>query len=120
MMGPNRPLELGQLSGPVLIFGGPYSNFAATMAMRQKAKELAIPTERIICTGDVVAYCAEPRETVQLVRDWQIAVVQGNCEESLGAEAPDFFAVFTAALPHCWRSCRWDPRFIIISAASMP
>ncbi len=82
-------LDLGDLSGPVLIFGGPYSNLAATRGMRARAEELDIPPERIICTGDVVAYCAEPVETIALVRDWGVAVVQGNCEESLGLEAQD-------------------------------
>jgi len=86
---PNPTLELGRLAGPVLIFGGPYSNLAATRATQQRAGELGIPAGRIVCTGDVVAYCAEPEETVQLVRDWGVAVVRGNCEEALGWEAPD-------------------------------
>ena len=30
---------------------------------------------------DVVAYCAEPVETVALIRDWGCAVVMGNCED---------------------------------------
>jgi predicted phosphodiesterase len=81
--------DLGALTGPVLIFGGPYSNLAATRAMRVRAEGLGISPERIICTGDVVAYCAEPIETIALIRDWGIAVVQGNCEESLGLEAQD-------------------------------
>jgi len=82
-------LKLGTLPGPVLLFGGPYSNLAATLAMKKRAEELEIPPAQIICTGDVIAYCAEPQETLQLVRDWGISVVMGNCEESLGADAPD-------------------------------
>lgn len=82
-------LDLGPLSGPVLIFGGPYSNLAATRKMRAEADRLAIPAARTICTGDVVAYCADPVETVALVRDWGVAVVRGNCEESLGQAAAD-------------------------------
>jgi len=84
-----QALNLGVLSGPVLVFGGPYSNLAATEAMQKRALELDIPPERVICTGDLIAYCSEPQETLQLVRDWGIAVVQGNCEESLGADAAD-------------------------------
>ncbi len=53
-------LDLGCLTGPVLVFGGPYSNLAATQAMRQQAEDLAIPPNRVICTGDLIAYCAEP------------------------------------------------------------
>lgn len=85
-----RGLALGDFShGPVLVFGGPYSNFAATMAMQAKAQSLDIPPERTICTGDLVAYCAEPVETVDLIRDWGIPVVMGNCEESLAFDASD-------------------------------
>ncbi len=88
-MDTRQTLDLGDLRGPVLIFGGPYSNLAATHAMRARADELGIPPERIICTGDVVAYCAEPEETIALVRDWGIPVVLGNCEESLGLASSD-------------------------------
>ena len=56
--------DLGALSGPVLIFGGPYSNLQATQAVLAWADAHAVPPERMICTGDVVAYCAEPAETV--------------------------------------------------------
>jgi predicted phosphodiesterase len=87
MINPKRDLE--QLNGPVLLFGGPYSNLAATEAMQAEAQRLQIPPERIICTGDIIAYCAEPVETLELIRRWGIHVVQGNCEQSLGAGAPD-------------------------------
>lgn len=89
MSGLTQSLDLGSLRGQVLVFGGPYSNLAATQAMQQQAATLKIPPSHIICTGDVIAYCAEPQETLQLIRDWGISVVQGNCEESLGADAPD-------------------------------
>lgn len=81
--------DLGKIDGTVLVFGGPYSNLAATRAMQAKAIELGIPAERTICTGDLVAYCAEPVETVELIRDWGIPVVMGNCEESLAKESDD-------------------------------
>lgn len=100
-------LDLGDLSGPILIFGGPYSNLAATRALRVRAAELGIPAERIICTGDVVAYCAEPVATVALIRDWGVAVVQGNCEESLGAEAQDCGCGFEAGTACSRLSVDW-------------
>lgn len=81
--------ELGTLNGPLLIFGGPYSNLAATQAVKQVAEQQGIPAHRVICTGDIVAYCAEPQETVDLIREWGCHVVMGNCEESLAADAPD-------------------------------
>jgi hypothetical protein len=57
------------LEPPVLVFGGPYSNLRALQALRQRADELGIPASHAICTSDVVAYCAEPEETVQVIRD---------------------------------------------------
>ncbi|MDA3904324.1 MAG: metallophosphoesterase family protein [Desulfuromusa sp.] len=102
-----QPLDLGRLSGPVLVFGGPYSNLAATRAMRQRADDLQIPSAQVICTGDVIAYCAEPQETLQLIRNWGISVVQGNCEESLGADAPDCGCGFAEGTTCSLLSVEW-------------
>jgi predicted phosphodiesterase len=74
---------------PLLVFGGPYSNLRATEAVRKIADNLAIPAHRVICTGDVVAYCAEPEETTALIRDWGCHVIAGNCEEQLAEGAGD-------------------------------
>lgn len=81
--------NLGKLEQRVLVFGGPYSNLAATRAMRARADALGLPPQRIICTGDLAAYCGEPAQTLQLIRDWGIAVVMGNCEESLAQDEAD-------------------------------
>ena len=75
--------------GPILVFGGPYSNLRATEALRREADRLGIPATNVICTGDVVAYAAEPEETVAAIRDWGCHVIAGNCEEQLGAGAAD-------------------------------
>jgi hypothetical protein len=77
------------LEPPVLVFGGPYSNLRAVSALRQRADELGIPPSHSICTGDVVAYCAEPEETTAAIRDWGCHVIAGNCEEQLAAAAED-------------------------------
>ena len=82
-------LDLGPLDGPVLIFGGPYSNLHATTALKAEAEKFDIPTDRIICTGDVVAYAAAPDSTTQLMMDWGVATVMGNCEESFGWQDED-------------------------------
>lgn len=82
-------LDLGPVEAPVLFFGGPYSNLQATTALLAAAEDLGIPPERIVCTGDVVAYCADPAETVAAVRRAGVHVVMGNCEESLGFDAED-------------------------------
>jgi predicted phosphodiesterase len=81
--------DLGLLESPLLIFGGPYGNLSATTALRAVAEQRGIPSEHIICTGDLVAYCAEPEETVCLLRDWGVQVIMGNCEQSLANRAID-------------------------------
>jgi predicted phosphodiesterase len=73
---------------PLMVFGGPYSNLHATLALQAEAQRLGIGPSHVICTGDVVAYCAEPEETARLVADWGCHVIQGNCEQQL-AEAAD-------------------------------
>lgn len=72
---------------PVLVFGGCYSNLEATRALFAAAAEIGIPPERMICTGDVIAYGADPAATLDLIRASGVATVMGNCEESLAAEA---------------------------------
>lgn len=74
---------------PLLVFGGAYSNASATEALIAEAQRLSIPPSNILCTGDLVAYCASPQETINLIKNWQIAVVMGNCEESFGNDADD-------------------------------
>lgn len=72
-----------------LIFGGPYGNLQATQALLSEARSLAIPAERMLCTGDLVAYCGDPVATIDLMRDAGIPVVMGNCDEQLAAGADD-------------------------------
>jgi len=77
------------IDDPVMVFGGPYSNLEATCATLGEAARLAIPPDRIICTGDVVAYRADPAATVELVRGSVRHVVMGNCEQSIAAGSAD-------------------------------
>jgi predicted phosphodiesterase len=100
-------VNLDELNGPVMLFGGPYSNLAATLAMRDTAGTHGIPADRVICTGDTVAYCAEPEQTVAVIRDWGCTVVLGNCEEALASGSPDCGCGFApdshcAALSDSW------------------
>src|SRR5579862_1432052 len=78
-----------RMDGPVLVFGGPYSNLEATLAVLDAARRRGIPPERIVCTGDIVAYCADATATVDAVRAAGIWAIMGNCEESLAANAGD-------------------------------
>jgi predicted phosphodiesterase len=77
------------MQGPLIIFGGPYSNLQATLAMKNQAEATGVSPTNIICTGDAVAYCAQPDETVEFLRSWGVHVLMGNCEESLGWNSRD-------------------------------
>ncbi|GAA6207337.1 hypothetical protein NBRC116601_06300 [Cognatishimia sp. WU-CL00825] len=81
--------DLGCISDDVLLFGGPYSNLQATEALIKDAQRLNILPSHMICTGDLVAYCADPCETVAQIKDIGCAVVAGNCEQQLAQNALD-------------------------------
>ncbi len=76
--------DFGRFEGPVLLFGGPYSNAHATKAFAALAGNTPA-----ICTGDVVAYGANPSETVALMRARDWPVVAGNCERQIAEGAED-------------------------------
>lgn len=80
--------DLGRIDGPVLLFGGPYSNAQAFGALM----DLGWPRDRMICTGDVVAYCADPGGCIEKAQEIATAgglVVAGNVEKQLGVRALD-------------------------------
>ncbi len=81
--------ELGPIDGPLLAFGGPFGNLEATRALHAAARRHGIPPERVLCTGDIVAYCADPQATVDLLRDWGIVILMGNVEEAIANAAAD-------------------------------
>ncbi len=81
--------DIGQLQGKVLCFGGVYSNYQALQKLKQIASDENIPATNIICTGDIVAYCAQPEETVQAIKDWGIHCIAGNVEIQLSNDAED-------------------------------
>ena len=73
--------------GPMLVFGGPCSNVAATEALLETAAAFGIPPERMICTGDVVGFGADALACMALLRAARVAVVAGDLEEQLGVGA---------------------------------
>jgi len=81
--------DLGTLQGDVMICGGPYSNLQATRAVFEQARLRGIAADHVICTGDVVAYCGAPAQTVAAVRASGCAVIAGNCEIQLAQNADD-------------------------------
>lgn len=96
-------------TSPILLFGGPYSNLPATKALIAEAERLGIPPARAFCTGDVVAYAAEPEETAALVRTWGCHVIAGNCEEQLASAAEDCGCGFEEGTVCSMLSKGWYP-----------
>jgi len=74
---------------PLLIFGGCYSNYHATKALYDWAQNNGFSADQCICTGDIVAYCADPVDTAELVQQWGVHCIQGNVEQSLAGDAQD-------------------------------
>jgi predicted phosphodiesterase len=81
--------DLGELSGDIVVFGGVYSNLQALQAFVGWFEDARIPSENCICTGDIVAYCANPAEVTQLMIDREITSIAGNCEKQLATGAED-------------------------------
>ncbi len=78
--------DLGNIDGPVLLFGGVYGNLQALRSVLARAKTVgAVP----VCTGDIVAYCADGEACCTLFRREGIATIAGNCERNLAAGAAD-------------------------------
>ncbi len=83
MKSEQRVLDIGTIAGKILIFGGVYSNLPALEKLKKIAEELNTPPSNIICTGDIVGYCAQPEACVQHIREWGIHSIAGNVEIQL-------------------------------------
>jgi len=81
--------DLGEIQGDMLLFGGIYSNLEALKALLLVAKQNNIPAKNCICTGDIVAYCADAEGSVNAVRAFSCPVLAGNCEVQLSEDAQD-------------------------------
>jgi len=88
--------DLGEIQGDMLLFGGVYSNLAALDALIAIANKKGIAPENCICTGDVVAYCADATACVDRIRAFGCHVLAGNCEVQLAADADDCGCGFDA------------------------
>jgi len=81
--------DLGDITAPVLVFGGVYGNLEALNALIEKAQGLGIPPDRMIHTGDVAAYCADARGAAELLQQLGCPAIKGNVEEQLASSAED-------------------------------
>ena len=82
-------IDIGKLSGKVLLFGGVYSNLQALEALIAVAESEGIPSENCICTGDIIGYCAQPEETMQTFKNWKARSIVGNVEIQLRDDEDD-------------------------------
>lgn len=81
--------DLGEIQGDMLLFGGVYSNLTALDALIAIVKQNGIAPENCICTGDIVAYCADAAASVERIHQFGCPVLAGNCEVQLALDADD-------------------------------
>ena len=88
--------DIGDLTGPVLVWGGAYSNLEATKALMHWADAADIAVSNRINTGDAVGYCADPAASWDLVRKHGGHAIKGNVEAQLASAAQDCGCGFEA------------------------
>jgi predicted phosphodiesterase len=57
-----------------------YSNLQALQALQQWAEGNGYNPQNIFCTGDVLGYCAQPLECIDLLKTWKVHCIAGNVE----------------------------------------
>ncbi len=72
--------DLGAIHGKLLFFGGVYSNLQALQAIQQWADANDYNPQNIFFTGDVLGYCAQPLECIDLLKNWKVHCIAGNVE----------------------------------------
>ncbi|WP_137391766.1 metallophosphoesterase family protein [Rhodoligotrophos defluvii] len=73
-------LDLGELDGVLLAFGGVDGNLDALEALLKVAAEQGIPFTRLVHTGSVAPFCAEPAACATRLAELGIAAVKGAFE----------------------------------------
>lgn len=96
-------------SDKLLLFGGVYSNLQALEKMKALAEENGFSPKEVICNGDIVGYCAQPEESLQLVKEWGIHAIIGNVEEQLREGADDCGCDFESGTRCDVFSRQWYP-----------
>jgi predicted phosphodiesterase len=89
--------HLGNITAPLLICGGAYGNLEALQALAKFAAARNITAQRIIHTGDAIAYCADARASAQHIADAGYWAISGNVEEQLAQDAEDCACGFEEA-----------------------
>lgn len=76
-------LDIGYLSGKILVFGGAYGNYESLTALKRIAFKENIPPSQIFCTGDILGQNSSSNFCLQLIRKWGIHVIHGKREKEL-------------------------------------
>lgn len=101
--------DLGALKPPLLIFGGAYSNLQALKAVKSWAEQHKFTQQQCLFTGDMVAYCANPKEVVDIIQQWGIPLIAGNVETALAEDAASCGCGFTPGSNCDTLSNQWFP-----------
>lgn len=104
-----RTITLAPKKGKMIVFGGPYSNLEALKAMQSYCVAENIHPDQIICTGDIVAYCADPLACIKLIKDWGIHCIAGNVELNLRDESEECGCNFSEGSRCDLFSKQWYP-----------
>ena len=88
-------IDLGRKTGKMLLFGGVYSNLQALQSLMQVAQQHGIAPGNCICTGDIIGYCGQPQETLDLFKNWGANSILGNVEIQLRDDQDDCGCDFT-------------------------
>ena len=99
--------DIGAFDAPVLISGGVCSNLEALTAFLDATGRAGIPPARIVHTGDVVAYGADPAGAAERLRQSGMHAIQGNVEESLARGRPECGCGFDPGSPCDTLSADW-------------
>ena len=99
--------DIGRRDGAMILFGGPYSNVQALVALKEAAKARGIAAEHMVGTGDVVAYAADARDCCAQMQALDCPVIAGNCEVQLGSGADNCGCGFEEGTPCDLLSAGW-------------
>ena len=97
--------DFGHFDTAPILFGGPYSNLQALEALAE-----IVGDGPAICTGDVVAYGADPAACVVLFQGKGWPVVAGNCERQIAEGADDCGCGFEVGTACDLASRGWYPQ----------
>lgn len=81
--------DIGTIKGRAFLFGGSYSNYQSLTKLQAIAEGEGISPANIICTGDIMGYCAQPNECISLIREWGIHSIAGNVELNIKNDEDD-------------------------------